>query len=357
MKRIKYLPAIISCLLLVGSAQLSSAQRTGTGSKTRRQRTTGKPTSGKSKSRTRSNRLGGTNFKPAKGKSIRTIYLKNVKAEVFSAAVSKLFHDSRIAVAQPRTNSVVIYATKDQHKQLEELVGQIDRAPLPVHQLKIFSLQYVKPNNQLLDILQVTLRDRESVRIAVDEKGNRVIARGTAADLSMIEAVIARLDTPSGRREIPRAITYTVKILWLTTDDTMRTKKLPNELAPVALALMKVGVKRPKLVQELVIASSSDSEFKLSGRARKKNKDWKLAVDGKILTTPQKKAGRPFRLPRLEISLTTSPAGEKASSDVDLKTTIPAPIGNYTVLGVSPNQDGSSNLFVIRVDAKRSDSR
>ncbi len=137
---------------------------------------------------------------------------------------SGLLTDVRIT-ADTRANAVIVTAPADSMPLMEALVAELDRLPSAEAQVKVFTI--VHGDAQILaDMLQSLFgqittqtatqqpafrtgaQEGESslipLRFAVDPRTNSIIATGSAGDLTVVEAILLRLDESEIQERITR---------------------------------------------------------------------------------------------------------------------------------------------------------
>jgi len=127
---------------------------------------------------------------------------------------SGILTDVRIT-ADTRANAVIVTAPADSMPLMEALVGELDRLPSAEAQVKVFTIVHGDAQT-LADMLQTLFgqittqaaaqqpafrtgaQEGESslipLRFAVDPRTNSIIATGSVGDLTVVEAILLRLD-------------------------------------------------------------------------------------------------------------------------------------------------------------------
>jgi type II secretion system protein D len=133
---------------------------------------------------------------------------------------SGLLNDVRVT-PDPRANALVVSAPSDSMPLLLALIDQLDKMPPAVAQIKVFTvvnadatrlaetLETLYTNQAGADqpaIVTAAPGDQEStlipLRIAVEPRSNSVIVSGSSGDLTVVEAILLKLDvTDSQKRQ------------------------------------------------------------------------------------------------------------------------------------------------------------
>lgn len=259
-------------------------------------------------------------------------------------------------VPDERANSLLVRATEEDFDVIEQLLEVIDTEPAATMDVKVFQLRNADAaavselihdmfSNAAISGVDGTVQ----LRVAVDERTNSVIVTGPRDALSVVEALLMRLD--EGREPSPADLEpLQIQVLWVvsgddwTDDDQPQLAALPDDLADVAGELDSLGIGNPRIATQMVVNSSG--RFSVSGSARLGNQI-QVAVNGTISV----EAGRPT----LNISIQAvdgAPGGgfgpSRASRLCELETTLKTPLGHFVVLGVSPI-DGRNSAFVVQV--------
>ncbi len=123
---------------------------------------------------------------------------------------SGILQDVRIT-PDPRTNTLVISAPAESIELLEALVARLDELPASIAQIKVFSIvngdaaALVEMLRTLLGVSAIAAGGPQlagalgepslaPLRFSVDTRTNSIIASGSAGDLSIVEAILLRLD-------------------------------------------------------------------------------------------------------------------------------------------------------------------
>ncbi|MCF8037200.1 MAG: type II secretion system secretin GspD [Desulfobacteraceae bacterium] len=158
------------------------------------------------------------------GREIAVIPLEHADAEEMVSIVDSVFTAARrekrqdgsniTAVADPRTNILVVRASEPEVERIKDLVANLDReVPRGKEKIHVYYLENAKAE-ELVSVLQELpskeTQDQgkkeapivsESVKIAADEATNSLIIRADKDDYNTLASVIKRLD-------MPRAMVY-----------------------------------------------------------------------------------------------------------------------------------------------------
>jgi type II secretory pathway component GspD/PulD (secretin) len=172
---------------------------------------------------------------------MRVFALKHVPAvdmaKTLQAVLGETNKTLRI-VADPQTNSVLVSAAEQESAVIEALINQLDVAveskkPVdntPVKpETRIFPLKNAAAGEMARTIMAVFRGADKTISIASDDSTNSVIARGPSDVLSMIEAVVGRLDAASEAA----ALKPEIRVFMLKNLDLGQTVKVLRDIFPV----------------------------------------------------------------------------------------------------------------------------
>lgn len=156
---------------------------------------------------------------------------KSVAVEFLSSAggVEELIRSGILADVRvsfdARSNSLIVSATEASMGLMEALVRELDQAPGAVSEIKVFTLQNADAqqsvdllttlfeSNNTEDALGIQLAGTEGsssslipLRFSADIRTNTVLAIGSAESLSVVEAVLLRLDSDDTRQRTTTVI-------------------------------------------------------------------------------------------------------------------------------------------------------
>jgi hypothetical protein len=284
-----------------------------------------------------------------KPRLVRVFRLGNVDASTVLRTVSKLVSnvkELRLAVDQ-RANSIIVTASNEADLDvIAKLMETLDVAEPAGDRIlnRIFTLQHISPVSELRNVLDL-VADRENLSIAYDDRGQRIVARGTNATLEELGEMLRGLDQPSPASSTGIAPTpLQVRVVWLATG--METVTAPDDLKPVIAELNGIGITDASLVAQMLInADQGTRPFQALGEALLDG-PCNLDVSGSLVSAQ----GSEDR--KLEISIAvTKLEGTSARRICNLETTISAPLGHSVVLGATPSLDKTS-VFVIQLMAR-----
>jgi type II secretion system protein D len=146
-----------------------------------------------------------------------TLRFVTVDAEGRQQLSSGILSDVKIT-ADTRANTLLVSAPAESMPLMEALIVQLDQLPAAEAQIKVFTI-INSDAASLMDMLetlfgeqagagepavQTAAVEEESslvqLRFAVDERTNSIIASGTVGDLSVVEAILLRLDETDVRK-------------------------------------------------------------------------------------------------------------------------------------------------------------
>ncbi|MGD9855998.1 MAG: secretin N-terminal domain-containing protein [Planctomycetaceae bacterium] len=133
---------------------------------------------------------------------------------------SGLLNDVRVT-PDPRTNALIITGPEQSMELIEALIRELDETPASAAQIKVFQVINGDATEMVLmlrslfpaqagssSVPQLPSAEGESslvpVRFSVDTRTNSIIATGSASDLRIIEALLARLDAEEAQQRINR---------------------------------------------------------------------------------------------------------------------------------------------------------
>ena len=223
-------------------------------------------------------------------------------------------------------------------KEQKLLAKERELPPLKDAEIKFFSLKFVKAA-QAADTIG-TLLGREPVRIAIDDRTNSLIVVGKAESLTIIEALLSRLDNEAQAESAPKAAAATLpvsserqtlllRVFWLANGvDNLDSADgyLPP---PVINSLAKLGLADARLVTQTVNSLSveeggSPVEFSTNVPAMLFEQPVTLVSSGTMGATSDGRA---------EVDMQLSVGG--AGVNCELKGSLATPMGHFMVLGTA----------------------
>jgi hypothetical protein len=222
-------------------------------------------------------------------------------------------------------------------EELKRLERDREQQPVQNGEFKVFSLRYLQVA-RAAEIIE-SMVDPGATRVAVDERTNSLVVFGAPDSMSVVEALLARLDVlgPDGGGEesshgaaaeshsgAPRMLM--VRVVWLADGLSENEGRRPEGVLPqgVVESLVKLGLDDPRIVTQTVnaLAASSDvpMEFKAGVPVVLHGEHMHLQCLGHL---------RPTRGRQVEMELNIS----VPNCGVDVSGSLAAPLGHYTVLG------------------------
>jgi hypothetical protein len=286
---------------------------------------------------------------PDQAKLMVVYHLRHVDGETVGRWIAEVLPECRIDFGN-QTNSLIAYATREDHDRIAELLQTLDVAPEP-SQIKVFSLV----NNQAAETAEVLLKlmGDKKANISVDQRTNSIIASGTPESLAEMEALLLRLDE-SQAHEVDESANYQVRVVWLVSG--LGEGAAPSQdLKGVVEELAKVGAVGLQQVCQVTVSATADGEFKVQCSPRLDQDSVALEVTGKL----SHREGRASLEIALEAKTETVPAEKgpvpkdrSVSFDVrqlvNVETAIRLPDGHFAVLGATPMEHLTS-AFVVQV--------
>ncbi len=209
--------------------------------------------------------------------------------------------------------------------------------PLEEADIKVFSLRHVNAVQaaQTID----SLLGPGPVRVAVDERTNSLIVAGKSESLTVIEALLLRLDAQAAQsaektaaaadgRRAGDGRSLLLRIFWLADGLSEQEGQDPAEFLPTSVvkALGRVGLNNPRLVTQTVNSLAhgehSSAVFNSSVPVVLRSMPVQLSCEGSLewLGPEQVRLKVGINLPMLEI---------------DVNGSLVTPLGHYTVLGTA----------------------
>jgi hypothetical protein len=143
-------------------------------------------------------------------------------------------------------------------------------------QLKVFNLLNAEARSMLALITKIA--GSEKVKFAVDPRTNSLLAAGPASELSIIEAILSRLDERSdGLLEK----TFCVRIVWFA-EGTAGGEQLKSDgdLLAVQRELSKMGAEEIGPAGQTMVSVTSGGTFQISCSAMFGDGSAYLTIDG-----------------------------------------------------------------------------
>jgi type II secretion system protein D len=143
--------------------------------------------------------------------AIRRYTLEHARAQELSQTFQQLFDHQRQGpsaweytqawfLPDPRTNSILVTGTNDQHKEVERLLKTADAsAEMPDAELAIITLQQASPSMVQRIVEEVVVGNdparKERLRISANDGSNLFVVRASKADVEQVRAIVAQIDT------------------------------------------------------------------------------------------------------------------------------------------------------------------
>jgi Bacterial type II/III secretion system short domain len=278
---------------------------------------------------------------PEKPNEVLVLPLKHAAAVEVTQALAGIFPDSArssIGVDQ-RSNAIIIAAPSGRIAEIKDLIAKLDvpvaeAPPSARAEVRIFSLRN-NPDKSVQDAVKLVLASHglANTNVAMDPARNQVIVSADKPTLDAVQAVLARLDTPSPRRA---SADMQLRVVWLVNaPNPDEFGPPPNDLKEVLPALAKIGIDKPLLAAQTLVNMTPNSEFRTSGTLQL-GIPCQFTVSGHFNDRNDP--------PGLTITLNAKDTAELCN----ITTEISAPIGHFVVLGVTPTRSMSS-VFVVQV--------
>ncbi len=184
--------------------------------------------------------------------NIRSLVLKflTIDAQGQKVLESGLLSEVKIT-PDPKTNTLLVSAPPESMELLAALIHELDSSPTSVAQIKVFTIvngdaaALVEMLRSLLDVPgqptgpQLAGAEDDAslapLRFSVDVRTNSIIASGSAADLSIVEAILLRLDSSDTQER--KSIVYRLKNapaqnVALAVNEFLRSERLVQQSLP-----------------------------------------------------------------------------------------------------------------------------
>lgn len=296
---------------------------------------------------------------------IRVYNIKYARADEIANILSRVAEGGINCAVQQAANALVVRAPADRLKLVEELLKNLDREPSPTstgEKTQIFQLKY-GPDETMQKALEALLNYAVPGRMplgrfALDAARHTVVVTGTDTAIEAAAQMIQRLDQPPPPPTMIEVSGARVRIVWLVTEGAAMGASAPppSDLREVIEELAKIGVTDLSLAAQTVVQTMPNEEFTARCSLQLANPIG-LEIAGRLRESP---SGAPSL--KLELSgreTITTKVEEKAPGApthtvveqrkiCDLSTTVLAPPGHATVLGVTPVGTATS-VFVVQV--------
>jgi hypothetical protein len=237
-----------------------------------------------------------------------------------------------------RTNSIFVAASAPEIAEIKSLIDKLDipqdqggSSRLP----RVFQLRSIEPDKAVEGALRLVFSGTTSGNFAVDRTRKLVIVSADDATLRTVEKLLDNLDRQISDQPEPEVM---VRVAWIVNgparDDA---PPLPDDLKDALKGLAQLGLDRPRLAGQTLVAARANARFQAKGVA-KLDSPCQFSVAGRLI---DKKAGPGA----VDISIRARRGEEEIGS---LETEISAPLGHLVVLGVTPTGSQTS-VFVIQL--------
>jgi hypothetical protein len=285
----------------------------------------------------------------------RFFHLKHASSDELADVIHRLGLPGR-AVADPRTNSLIVSAPASEIGNIEAVLAGLDvdtgdRKDSPA------ALSVIQLNNRRADevagrIASLIAGDRSlrDARVASDDARGKLIIRGPRTLIEMAQQVASQMDRPSQ--------TTQMEFVFFQADQSQPpadAEGIPQDLAAVAKELERFG--RIKLLGRLASVGLENQQFRIEGAigqdmsAQINGIVSKASEDGTILVQIDSE----LRLSRVRPEKPGPPAaaggGFFEQSGFKVSTTIGTRRGETVVIGTAPAgwKPGESAILVVQV--------
>jgi hypothetical protein len=299
--------------------------------------------------------------KAPEAKVIRTIPLSHVSSQAMRGAIWEL--GLPVSVTATGQNTVIVHGGESDVERVKQLVAMLDAAPTAAGAMmttEFLRLRH-RPPGDVMAVLEGLLARSSAQfglggpaqRLAFDERNRTLVLRALPDEISAVKEVLGELDRP-GR-------TYTLQFFFVRAGigarDSSGEPAIPKDLQPVLDPLVQSGFSNPSLLAPLVVFADdgerfeSQSELNSSGSESREERV-RIQVEGRILSLG---TGDSVQLD-LSAALHGSYSLRKENDGrtlFELKTTVVAREGHYTVLAAVPVSTLSGNAVALVVRATR----
>jgi hypothetical protein len=283
-----------------------------------------------------------------KSSNVQLFTLTYAKAPEVVRLVKELMgnpRDAGLAVAADVTsNTVVVAGPAAEVDKVKELIQKLEKVSKDVdqfgqvQQVWVIPLKNIEPDQTFVEALNLVLKGSQG-DFAVDPLRKLVILSASVQTYKAALALIDNLDQ-AGRLSSKDAA-VDVRVVWLASGlERNDAAAPPEDMKELLPALAKVGIDRPRLVAQTLIAATANAEFQTKGSARL-DVPCQFSVTGRF-------ADKEMRTVEIAIQVTGGAAGKGQGEICKLRTDISAPPGHFVVLGVTPT-DTVTNVFVIQI--------
>jgi len=178
----------------------------------------------------------------------RVFYLQQASAAMLEPILRQLFTErargrpagaSVTIIADPKANSLIVGAEKDDLAAAESLIASLDKAGPPAGQvvrafpiLKADATQLAKTLQQLYDATAPT-GAKSGITITVDERSNSILVSAAAGDMDKVVDLISKLDT-APVTDVTEIRIFTLRHADATQLASVLTEALTNKPKPLA---------------------------------------------------------------------------------------------------------------------------
>jgi hypothetical protein len=166
---------------------------------------------------------------------------------------------------------------RDYRRQTSARDAREEQPPSEEHIVRVFKLAH--SDAELM--AQVLVQSIPGLNIAVDQRNNAFVARGTKEMLQTAEDLLNKLDT-AGPSDRPHSSPVSVRVVWLVEGDESAAAPAEN-LKGVVEELRRQGLKNLGQVAQTVVRSQYGNMFHISCSPLLQNKPTMLTADGTIM--------------------------------------------------------------------------
>jgi Bacterial type II/III secretion system short domain len=225
-------------------------------------------------------------------------------------------------------------------RKYQEMEAQAAAAAVNDRQVKVFALQHLAAREAADAISNVLGRD--SLRVGLDERANRLIVSSTAKQLDTIQNLLRNLDVASADAAAqaaahPESEMLQVRVIWVANGKSSADEA---DRPPVKLDERVLGALRPlgfpapsvvcQTVTSLVVNERQDNSFSFAAPVALGGAIVRFEGAGKIQPTEENRY-----LVRVALSLNPTGRGPEGNRACHVEGAISTPLDHYTILGTS----------------------
>jgi hypothetical protein len=244
-----------------------------------------------------------------------------------------------------RTNTLLVAARPGLVEEVVKLLIVLDdnagRVVDENREVYIFRLDRIRPDQKLVEALQVLLPKGKEARFVVDAERKLLMVQGPPALQRMVEALLRQIEIESTPAAAGKGLQ--VRLLWLVGGKLAQGEAvMPAGTFPdVAEDLKKLAMHSMRMAAHTLVHVTPGAAFTVSGGATLDG-PYAVKLSGKAATAPD-------GMVELDVTALVMPASGGSSARLcELRTELRVPLGRMVVIGAAPLR-GEPTAFVIHV--------